>query len=114
MHGYQVARGFDPSTVDFARSIGHDDPTYKPIQIDADRFEEVGGMEGRDSPYFRPASPPVLHRSQISDESDIDIDDEYSDAGSDLVEDDASLFENYHSSPEMDNMCTRFENMALV
>ncbi|KAL0567036.1 hypothetical protein V5O48_014958 [Marasmius crinis-equi] len=123
MHGYQVARGFDPSTIDFARSLGYDHPVYKPIQIDSDRFEEVDGMEGRDSPYFRPASPPVLHRSQISDESDIDTDDEYSnidtddgysDADSNSVEDDASLFENHHSSPEMENLCTRFENMALV
>ncbi|KAL0565758.1 hypothetical protein V5O48_016263 [Marasmius crinis-equi] len=148
MHEYQVARGFDPSTIDFARSVGYDHPVYKPIQTDSDRFEEFDVIEGRDSPYSRPGSPPVLHRSQIPDESDVDTDDEYSDANRDLFEDDASTIlvpddkgyihiwlyddylrsisnedsdsdsrssKNHHKSRlKMDDICTRFADLALA
>ena len=39
MRDYQVARGFDPTTIDFAQSLGY--PAYKLIENDSDRFEEV-------------------------------------------------------------------------
>ncbi|KAL0576557.1 hypothetical protein V5O48_005421 [Marasmius crinis-equi] len=38
IHEYQVARGFDPKTSDFARFLGY--PAYE-VQHDSDRFEEV-------------------------------------------------------------------------
>ncbi|KAL0569654.1 hypothetical protein V5O48_012309 [Marasmius crinis-equi] len=38
MHQYQLARGFDPKTTEFARHLGY--PIYQ-VQIDSDRFEDV-------------------------------------------------------------------------
>ncbi|KAL0563648.1 hypothetical protein V5O48_018417, partial [Marasmius crinis-equi] len=38
MHQYQVARGFDPKTMDFARHLGF--PIYQ-VQSDSDRFEDL-------------------------------------------------------------------------
>ncbi|KAL0571216.1 hypothetical protein V5O48_010739 [Marasmius crinis-equi] len=131
MRRYQFARGFDPRTTDFARSLGH--PAYKPIQnADSDRFEEIGGTK---SVYFRPSSPPTLYRSQAPDESDIDTDLGYSDTDtdSDFFEsharsiwnpyDDAHGFDDYWDfynkpfnsySPDVDDLCTRFTDLALV
>ncbi|KAL0566827.1 hypothetical protein V5O48_015176, partial [Marasmius crinis-equi] len=40
MHEYQLARGFDPKTPDFARHLGYS--TYQ-VQSDSDRFEDVDG-----------------------------------------------------------------------
>ncbi|KAL0567831.1 hypothetical protein V5O48_014164 [Marasmius crinis-equi] len=47
MQKYQAARGFDPSTVEFARSLGYgyEDPAYKPTQNVSDRFEEIDMKE---------------------------------------------------------------------
>ncbi|KAL0563153.1 hypothetical protein V5O48_018924, partial [Marasmius crinis-equi] len=42
---YQIARGFDPTTTDFAQSLGFQYPAYKPPQDDSDRFEEVDIVE---------------------------------------------------------------------
>ncbi|KAL0564178.1 hypothetical protein V5O48_017875, partial [Marasmius crinis-equi] len=39
MYKYQIARGFDPSTTDFARSLGR--LIFRPAN-DSDRFEQVG------------------------------------------------------------------------
>ncbi|KAL0562981.1 hypothetical protein V5O48_019097, partial [Marasmius crinis-equi] len=138
MRQYQVARGFDPNTTDFARSLGY--PAYRPIQnADSDRFEEI---EGKNSVYFRPPSPPTPYRSQMSDESDIDTDLGYSDIDTDTDSDldsilntdddnntdydghrgthsnssdfESSSFENHDSRPDMDDLCTRFAHLALV
>ncbi|KAL0565377.1 hypothetical protein V5O48_016644, partial [Marasmius crinis-equi] len=38
MHQYQVTRGFDPKTINFARHLGY--PIYQ-VQSDSDRFEDV-------------------------------------------------------------------------
>ncbi|KAK1217884.1 hypothetical protein PQX77_019453, partial [Marasmius sp. AFHP31] len=40
IHQYQVLRGFDPATTDFARHIGLDHHIYQPLE-DSDRFEQV-------------------------------------------------------------------------
>ncbi|KAK1220196.1 hypothetical protein PQX77_017058 [Marasmius sp. AFHP31] len=38
IHQYQIARGFDPTTADFAKHLGY--PIFQPLD-DADRFEDV-------------------------------------------------------------------------
>ncbi|KAK1223386.1 hypothetical protein PQX77_013739 [Marasmius sp. AFHP31] len=38
LHQYQIARGFDPTTADFARHLGY--PIFEPLD-DSDRFEDV-------------------------------------------------------------------------
>ncbi|KAL0571132.1 hypothetical protein V5O48_010824 [Marasmius crinis-equi] len=43
MHQYQLARGFDPKTTDFAQHLGL--PIYQ-VQSDSDRFEDVDGKPG--------------------------------------------------------------------
>ncbi|KAJ8092729.1 hypothetical protein PM082_007058 [Marasmius tenuissimus] len=40
IHQYQLLRGFDPATIDFARHTGYDDHIYRPIN-DSDQFEVV-------------------------------------------------------------------------
>ncbi|KAK1218168.1 hypothetical protein PQX77_019153 [Marasmius sp. AFHP31] len=40
LHQYQVARGFDPITADFARHLGYDNYNFQPFN-DSDRFKEV-------------------------------------------------------------------------
>ncbi|KAJ8083382.1 hypothetical protein PM082_009254 [Marasmius tenuissimus] len=40
IHQYQLLRGFDPTTADFARHLGCDDHIYQPVN-DSDRFAEV-------------------------------------------------------------------------
>ncbi|KAJ8079193.1 hypothetical protein PM082_021693 [Marasmius tenuissimus] len=37
---YQILRGFDPSTTDFARSLGYDENIFHPLR-DSDRFAQV-------------------------------------------------------------------------
>ncbi|KAL0565293.1 hypothetical protein V5O48_016731 [Marasmius crinis-equi] len=138
---YQVARGFNPNTTDFAQFLG--DPAYKPVQnADSDSFEEI---EGKNSVYFRLPSPPTPYRSQTPDESDIDTDpgysdtdtnsdfgsilpdygintdddddDDYSDTNTDndSSDSDSSSFENHDSSSsDMDDLCTQFADLALV
>ncbi|KAL0570447.1 hypothetical protein V5O48_011511 [Marasmius crinis-equi] len=96
VHAYQLARGFDPTTTDFARSLRY--PTYKPIQNDSDKFEELEGVvlfansntsidieptTGRNSDYLRSSSPSVPYRSQMLDESDVETNCGYSDTDSD-------------------------------
>ncbi|KAJ8094809.1 hypothetical protein PM082_010020 [Marasmius tenuissimus] len=40
IHQYQLLRGFDPSTTDFAQFLGYDENIYKPL-TDSDRFMQV-------------------------------------------------------------------------
>ncbi|KAJ8087342.1 hypothetical protein PM082_006172 [Marasmius tenuissimus] len=40
LHEYQLGRGFDPKTINFARHLGYGDNIFQPID-DSDRFEEV-------------------------------------------------------------------------
>ncbi|KAL0569196.1 hypothetical protein V5O48_012771 [Marasmius crinis-equi] len=88
MRQYQIACGFDPNTTDFAQSLGY--PAYKPIQnADSDRFEEI---EGKNSIYFRPPSPPVTYRSQMPGESDDDTDLGYNDTDTESDLSDADFF----------------------
>ncbi|KAL0565576.1 hypothetical protein V5O48_016447 [Marasmius crinis-equi] len=142
IHQYQVARGFDPNTIDFARSIGTDGLIYKPIQNDSDRFEEFDVMKVEDLVYSRPPSPPVPYRSQMPDDSDFDTDHDH-DADSDFPDSDASSifvpsneryfrgyldtdsdFSDFDATPfavyatsdsksEVDNLCVRFGGLAL-
>ncbi|KAL0566066.1 hypothetical protein V5O48_015950 [Marasmius crinis-equi] len=51
IHEYQLARGFDPTTNDFARHLGY--PTYS-VQSDADRFEElpIFSSDSNSSDYY--------------------------------------------------------------
>ncbi|KAL0569181.1 hypothetical protein V5O48_012789, partial [Marasmius crinis-equi] len=58
MHQYQVARGFDPKTTDFARHLGY--RIYQ-VQSDSDRFEDVDAQ-----------SPPAISTSSsLGDLSEI-------------------------------------------
>ncbi|KAK1225138.1 hypothetical protein PQX77_011920 [Marasmius sp. AFHP31] len=52
LHQYQVLRGFDPSTTDFARHIGYDDILFQPVN-DSDRFE----IHQESPPKSRPSTP---------------------------------------------------------
>ncbi|KAL0571866.1 hypothetical protein V5O48_010086 [Marasmius crinis-equi] len=142
MHRYQVARGFDPNTTDFAQFLG-DPVLYKPIQkADLDRFEET---EGKNLVYSRPPSPPTPYpNSQTSDESDTELG--YSDTDTDIdffdsdvcsilnpygdinahgyddhrdiynkpSDSNSSPFENPDpSSPGVDDLCAQFADLAL-
>ncbi|KAJ8075096.1 hypothetical protein PM082_019423 [Marasmius tenuissimus] len=49
MYQYQIARGFDPTTADFAQSLGY--PLCNPSQDDSNQFEEVDVVDGLD-PFF--------------------------------------------------------------
>ncbi|KAK1215935.1 hypothetical protein PQX77_021447 [Marasmius sp. AFHP31] len=40
LHQYQLLRGFDPSTTNFARSLGYDENIFHPLR-DSDRFAQV-------------------------------------------------------------------------
>ncbi|KAL0563560.1 hypothetical protein V5O48_018506, partial [Marasmius crinis-equi] len=105
IYQYQVARGFDPSTTDFARSIGYDDPVYKPIQIDSDRFEEVDMMQVEDPVYSPPPSPPVPYHSQAPDESDFETESEdYSDTDRDFYDSDGYWFHGPCSPKTVDDL----------
>ncbi|KAL0568162.1 hypothetical protein V5O48_013828 [Marasmius crinis-equi] len=126
MHQYQIARGFDPSTRNFARCVRQNEPVYKPIQHDPDRSEEIDVIE--DSFYLRPPSPPpVPYRSLIPNESDVDTDDEY-----DEYDDIYKHFPDFDgrewrewmairdgmiyygaSSPAVDDLCVQFGNLRL-
>ncbi|KAL0562924.1 hypothetical protein V5O48_019154, partial [Marasmius crinis-equi] len=80
IHDYQVARGFDPTTPDFARSLGY--PVYQ-VQRDSHRFEEVADATTATStssamettalpatPPTEPSSKPVtIHSNPISSTS---------------------------------------------
>ncbi|KAJ8079166.1 hypothetical protein PM082_021666 [Marasmius tenuissimus] len=44
IHQYQLLRGFDPSTTDFAQSLGFDNYIYQPLS-DSDRFAQVNQGE---------------------------------------------------------------------
>ncbi|KAK1229463.1 hypothetical protein PQX77_007481 [Marasmius sp. AFHP31] len=50
MHQYQLLRGFEPTTTDFARLVGFEDQVFRPIS-DSDRFKVVleGCLVGHDS-----------------------------------------------------------------
>ncbi|KAK1225900.1 hypothetical protein PQX77_011148 [Marasmius sp. AFHP31] len=61
IHQYQLLRGFDPSTTDFARHLGHDDILFQSVN-DSDRFE----IHQESPPESRSSTP----TSDISDESE--------------------------------------------
>ncbi|KAK1220086.1 hypothetical protein PQX77_017166 [Marasmius sp. AFHP31] len=48
---YQLLRGFDPSTADFARSLGFDENIFRPLS-DSDRFAQVNQGSFHPSPLF--------------------------------------------------------------
>ncbi|KAK1223988.1 hypothetical protein PQX77_013124 [Marasmius sp. AFHP31] len=50
IHEYQLARGFDPTTIDFARRIGFDGVVFQPIN-DSDRLEELREHSDRPDGY---------------------------------------------------------------
>ncbi|KAK1225158.1 hypothetical protein PQX77_011914 [Marasmius sp. AFHP31] len=65
IHGYQLLRGFDPRTTDFARHIGYDDPIFQPVD-DPARFEELREEQITGSP-----EPPVdSHPEDVYDSDD--------------------------------------------
>ncbi|KAK1227735.1 hypothetical protein PQX77_009253 [Marasmius sp. AFHP31] len=51
IHRYQLLRGFDPTTTDFARHLGHNEHLFQPIS-NSDRFAEL--YEDQDPPHLRP------------------------------------------------------------
>ncbi|KAL0570200.1 hypothetical protein V5O48_011774 [Marasmius crinis-equi] len=120
MHAYQVARGFDPSTTDFAWS--HEDayPAYKPIQNNSGRFEEVDSeaIEERNSVDPQPSSPPEPYRSQTPNESDVDTDCDYSDtdggthSDTDTGDGDGDADTDV-SEPEVNDLYVRLGNLVL-
>ncbi|KAL0563496.1 hypothetical protein V5O48_018572, partial [Marasmius crinis-equi] len=60
------------------------------------------------------AAPPTQYRSQIPDQGKNDRDGNYSDTNSKLSDSDANLLKNCGtSSPEVDDLCVRFANLAL-
>ncbi|KAK1221296.1 hypothetical protein PQX77_015896 [Marasmius sp. AFHP31] len=64
IHRYQILRGFDPTTADFACHLGHNNSLFQPIN-NSDRFTEV--CEDQDPPHLRP--PNDLARFAISSDS---------------------------------------------
>ncbi|KAK1224350.1 hypothetical protein PQX77_012734 [Marasmius sp. AFHP31] len=89
IHGYQLLRGFDPKTTDFARHIGYDDPIFRPI-INLAQIEEI--HEEQDS--GQPSDPHVDfvvydsdgHTSDSAGDFNTDLGDS-SDSGSDCSTD---------------------------
>ncbi|KAK1234075.1 hypothetical protein PQX77_002729 [Marasmius sp. AFHP31] len=61
LHQYQLLRGFDPSTTDFARHLEWDKNLFQPVN-DSDRFEIL-----RESPPKNRSSTPT---SEVSDKSE--------------------------------------------
>ncbi|KAK1229287.1 hypothetical protein PQX77_007654 [Marasmius sp. AFHP31] len=80
IHQYQLPRGFDPSTTDFARHLGYDDNLFQPVD-DSDRFQIY-----RESPPESRSSTPT---------SDISGETEYWTSSSDISEEseDSALIE---------------------
>ncbi|KAK1221991.1 hypothetical protein PQX77_015190, partial [Marasmius sp. AFHP31] len=52
IHQYQVLRGFDPSTTDFARHLEYDQHLFQPVN-DSDRFQ----IHQESLPESRPSTP---------------------------------------------------------
>ncbi|KAL0066719.1 hypothetical protein AAF712_006324 [Marasmius tenuissimus] len=52
LRDYQIVRGFDPTTTDFARHCGYLDPLYQPVKMEAGRFEDISEPEGKFIPCF--------------------------------------------------------------
>ncbi|KAL0566328.1 hypothetical protein V5O48_015686 [Marasmius crinis-equi] len=111
MHRYQVARGFDPHTIDFAQSLGY--PAYKPIQNDSDRFEEIDGVEVRDPVSLGPSPPSIPYRSQMPDESDDDTDVDSDLDRNDDCDDWLGYWSDDERSPEVHDLCVRFGSLVL-
>ncbi|KAJ8090484.1 hypothetical protein PM082_002372 [Marasmius tenuissimus] len=61
MHQYQLNRGFDPSTIDFARHVGYDQNIFRPVN-NSERFEIQ-----EESPPKSQASTPTSDMSGIED-----------------------------------------------
>ncbi|KAL0565581.1 hypothetical protein V5O48_016442, partial [Marasmius crinis-equi] len=55
IHDYQIARGFDPTTPDFARSLRY---SIFQVQHDSHRFEEVADATAASSTTFPAVTPP--------------------------------------------------------
>ncbi|KAK1219300.1 hypothetical protein PQX77_017989 [Marasmius sp. AFHP31] len=56
---YQILRGFDPSTADFARSLGFDQNLFQPLS-DSDRFAQVNQGSFHPSPPFAIVRSPSI------------------------------------------------------
>ncbi|KAK1234277.1 hypothetical protein PQX77_002523 [Marasmius sp. AFHP31] len=68
IHRYQLLRGFDPTTTDFARHLGRNNSLFQPIN-NSDQFTEI--YEDQDPPYLRP--PNDLARFTVN----LDLDTQY-------------------------------------
>ncbi|KAK1225682.1 hypothetical protein PQX77_011365 [Marasmius sp. AFHP31] len=65
IHRYQLLRGFDPTTTDFARHLGHNEHLFQPIS-NSDQFAEL--YEDQDPPHLRP--PNDLARFTVNPDLD--------------------------------------------
>ncbi|KAL0571844.1 hypothetical protein V5O48_010112 [Marasmius crinis-equi] len=63
MHQYQVSRGFDPKTTDFARHLGY--PIYH-VQSDSDRFKDIDNIPSLIHPGAATAASPAQSSSAVS------------------------------------------------
>ncbi|KAK1223644.1 hypothetical protein PQX77_013466 [Marasmius sp. AFHP31] len=51
LRDYQIARGFDPTTTDFARHCGYLNPLYRPAKMEVSRFKDISEPEGKFVPW---------------------------------------------------------------
>ncbi|KAK1225546.1 hypothetical protein PQX77_011516 [Marasmius sp. AFHP31] len=75
IHRYQLLRGFDPTTTNFARHLGYSDNLFQPID-NSDQFTEV--HEDQDPPLLRP--PNDLARFTVNPDLDTQNQQRISDA----------------------------------
>ncbi|KAG7097612.1 hypothetical protein E1B28_004946 [Marasmius oreades] len=70
VHKWQVARGFDPTTPDFARYLGY--PVYEIVQSESVRFEELSSDQLEDSSGTSSVTKSPNRDDQAEDLMDID------------------------------------------